>query len=270
MQRSLQATLIVSAGLAGALLPFSARMGGGTGVALACSCNPQPAPSVARDASAVVFLGGVAATSSAGGTAKVTFDVEKVFKGELSSRVVVETNFSEAACGFNGVPIGSRWLVYSRVATPLGMYACSRTRRVEQAADDLAALGAGHAPTAASSSSSSAAPTSSASAAPSPPVPSSTPAAAPRKTGSGVCAHVPMQGADECAPFAAIAVLLLMRARGRRRPSPSRAGPPEAPPPRGRLPRGTLRRWALGARASRPSARAPRAWRRWHWRHWSA
>lgn len=221
MQRSLRAVLIVAVALAGALLPLSRPFGSGARVALACSCNPQPAPSVARDGSAAVFLGRVVASSGAP-DAKITFAIERVFKGVLSTRVVVDTVLSGAACGFDAVPVGSRWLVYSRTATPLGMYACSRTRRAEEAAADLAALGAGSAPVASSTppawSSSTASPTvatSAASSIASSSAVASAPQVAPRKPGCGGCAQGARTRGDGYVAFATAVLLLGARARRR-------------------------------------------------------
>lgn len=139
--------VVLAACALGLVAPLSRAWHFGVNVALACSCNPPPPPMVARDAAALVFLGKVTDASPPNGDGRVTFAVERVYKGQVGSVVTAETRVG-GTCGISDVTVGTRWLVYSRAVNPITMYACSRTKRVEVAGDDLAALGVGAAPVA--------------------------------------------------------------------------------------------------------------------------
>ena len=130
----------VAAGLA--LLPASPT--------LACSCV-QVSPAQARDEHVAVFEGRVLqilapAPGDPSGRRSVIFEVVQAWKGIESERATVSTAGSSAACGVAFEPETS-WLVYADEG-PDGLVTglCSRTRRIEDAEEDLVALGAGVVP----------------------------------------------------------------------------------------------------------------------------
>ncbi|MCZ7683547.1 MAG: hypothetical protein M5U28_34125 [Sandaracinaceae bacterium] len=77
---------------------------------------------------------------------RVTMEVVQHWKGVESERVVVQTAADSAMCGVAFQPETS-WLVYAtREGEALRAGLCSRTARIEEAAEDLAELGAGVVP----------------------------------------------------------------------------------------------------------------------------
>lgn len=115
--------------------------------ARACSCLPPPPPDAASTNAAVVFEGRIDGVVREGMHNHFTFDVSRVFKGDLGAQVVIRTASSSAACG-RGYEAGRAYLVYARRGAngQLGDGLCSRTRDMERAAEDLAVLGPGRAP----------------------------------------------------------------------------------------------------------------------------
>jgi len=66
--------------------------------AYACSCVQQgPADQINR--ADVIFTGTVASEESRGTTRRLTFTVDRVYKGSATATQVVETNSSGASCG---------------------------------------------------------------------------------------------------------------------------------------------------------------------------
>jgi hypothetical protein len=119
--------------------------------AFACSCRPPGPPAEALASATAVFSGRVTAVSGAvdsGGSDPVqaTFAVTRVWKGADQPTVVVATPASSASCGV-AFAQGQEYLVYaSDVEGRLQTVACSRTAPIAAAGEDLAALGAGSAP----------------------------------------------------------------------------------------------------------------------------
>ncbi len=117
----------------------------------ACRCRPPEPPANALASATSVFAGRVTALAGAvdsGGPDPVqaTFAVTRVWKGVDQPTAVVVTPASSASCGF-AFEQGQEYLVYaSDVDGRLQTIACSRTALLAHAGEDLAALGAGSAP----------------------------------------------------------------------------------------------------------------------------
>jgi len=129
--------------------------------AAACSCLEPGPPAEALQQADAVFAGRVVAVERADQEVaghhlqrrKVTLDVATVWKGcgdgeplAEARRVVLWTGLGGGDCGYDFEPDAS-YLVYAYAAGDgeerfLTTGICSRTRRVEAAGDDLAALGA--------------------------------------------------------------------------------------------------------------------------------
>ncbi|MCZ8516360.1 hypothetical protein O9H85_29010 [Paenibacillus filicis] len=122
----------------------------------ACSCA-TPALDQAAARSEAVFIGKALEvkwvpdpydTSGALGYKNaVRFEVERTFKGADTTQIIVGAGTGEAACGID-FTAGESYLVfaYETENHELVTRLCSRTRAVQLAADDLNALGSGHAP----------------------------------------------------------------------------------------------------------------------------
>ena len=115
-----------------------------------CSCRPSGPDEAYRSAS-VVFAGRVArihdprwwkSISTGSDPLDVTFDVERVWKGDVAATITVQTARSGASCGYD-FERRERYLVYAREGR---VSLCSRTRTVMQAEEDLRVLGDGHVP----------------------------------------------------------------------------------------------------------------------------
>ena len=115
--------------------------------AVACSCISNPPPLEALEEADAVFLGLVVKTvrdaeDINGGSLFATIKVDKTWKGDIGRQIVVRTAPNTGLCGF---PFGDgrRYIVYARVDEDGGLRAslCSRTARIEEAEDDLLALG---------------------------------------------------------------------------------------------------------------------------------
>lgn len=116
--------------------------------ALACSCVAMDVEAAFSRADAV-FEGRVLEVergSDPSAPVRVTMEVVQHWKGVESERVVVQTAADSAMCGVAFQPETS-WLVYAtREGEALRAGLCSRTARIEEAAEDLAELGAGVVP----------------------------------------------------------------------------------------------------------------------------
>ncbi len=112
--------------------------------ARACSCLPPPPPKVALSQSDAVFEGRPFATNVVGSMAEFSFEVDRVWKGELPARVTIKTATSSAACG-RTYQIGQSYVVYARRGTGTALLdgLCSRTRTSAAAGEDLEELGIG-------------------------------------------------------------------------------------------------------------------------------
>ncbi|MET0341421.1 MAG: hypothetical protein ABW252_10480 [Polyangiales bacterium] len=122
--------------------------------ALACSCAFPPL-AAAREGAAAVFEGRVLAVSTikhadAGAeraVREITLSVVRSWKGlDKNEQVVVRTSAESSLCGY-GFTKGKSYLVFANDEPGgLAVNACSRTRPVAQAGEDLTALGAGATP----------------------------------------------------------------------------------------------------------------------------
>jgi hypothetical protein len=114
----------------------------------ACSCIPLGGPQLEleRSYTQAVFRGRVLQVADNPGSfaaLAVTFAPSRVWKGERDPLRTVVTAGNSAACGVE-FSVGREYLVY--VHAPATVSLCSRTRPVEAAAGDFAALGAGEPP----------------------------------------------------------------------------------------------------------------------------
>lgn len=112
----------------------------------ACSCGEPPGPKAALESAAAVFAGEVEqieldfTRDGYPAAYLVTFRVERQWKGEDSSRAIVETGLGGGDCGFRFAR-GKKYLVYAFGQSRLGTGICSRTRALADATEDFAALG---------------------------------------------------------------------------------------------------------------------------------
>lgn len=120
--------------------------------ALACSCTEPSPPPVALGESQAVFSGRVLdiepvnPLEDSSRLMRVLFSVRTAWKGARHEQIIVSTARMEASCGFE-FKKGAEYLVYAsdfkhRLSTSL----CSRTKALSSAAQDIAALGPGSAP----------------------------------------------------------------------------------------------------------------------------
>lgn len=123
--------------------------------AYACSCRPPGTPAEELGQSDAVFRGTVVSvkapsgpvTSSADNTT-VTFSVSTVWKGQITQTGTISTPGSSASCGVT-FEQGKEYVVYGRLNEgSLTTNLCSRTGTIENATEDIAALGTGQPPSA--------------------------------------------------------------------------------------------------------------------------
>lgn len=127
----------------------------------ACSCLPPKPPLEAAADAAAVFQGRVTKVEQVRGSTgaeskRVTMQVSKVWKGNVTAETLVYTANDSAACGIS-FQQGTEYIVYASVAdgtdvsgTPANSFVtglCDRTSPIAEASDDLAALGPGQPPT---------------------------------------------------------------------------------------------------------------------------
>jgi MYXO-CTERM domain-containing protein len=115
--------------------------------ARACSCLPPAPPLDAASRAAAVFEGRTFGARREQNELRFSFEVTRVWKGEVPASIDVVTPLSSAACG-RSFEFGVPYVVY---ATPrddgsLADNMCSRTRMVVDAVEDLDVLGAGRPP----------------------------------------------------------------------------------------------------------------------------
>lgn len=116
--------------------------------AYACSCAAPPAALDALAQSSATFSGrGIDIDSPSGyEPLRVRLEVETVWKGPVPSEIEIRTAQDSAGCGFFFERSVS-YLVYAYEADgALFTNLCSRSIPLDQAGEDLAALGAGAAP----------------------------------------------------------------------------------------------------------------------------
>lgn len=110
-------------------------------MALACTCAPPPPPAQARDAADSVFSGTVLSITPGKNGLDVKIQVDRSWKSARCGTVVVQTPPDSAMCGYS-FEVGKSYLIYADLEKgKLSTSLCSRTRTVEEAGEDLAALG---------------------------------------------------------------------------------------------------------------------------------
>jgi MYXO-CTERM domain-containing protein len=108
---------------------------------------PRPPIVAARDAYAV-FEGRPGRPVPVGNQMRYTFEVTRVFRGQIPMRVEVYTPSHSAACG-RRFEADAEYLVYARERKGQGGLTdnmCSRTRLSANAAEDYSVLGGSHRP----------------------------------------------------------------------------------------------------------------------------
>ena len=161
ISRRLMLLLACSALLLAPLL--TVQLATGAGRAHACKCGPPPPPLEALDEASAVFTGAVASFETYSFEAEVEsdrtesywsveLDVDTVWKGSVTSTTFVYV-WHGPACGYGNFEIGEDFLVYTHQRSydevdddTLFVSFCSRTRPLEDADEDLEALGDGQAP----------------------------------------------------------------------------------------------------------------------------
>jgi hypothetical protein len=145
--RRWRAAVVVLAALAAAWF-------GDARAAAACSCVPTTLDTAVQEADAV-FVGEVLAVedgaSASGPTTVARIAVQEVHAGEVADVVEVRTPIDSAACGY-AFEVGRADLVYAVVEGDGGLSTnlCDRTAPLDAAGEDLALLGEGDPPLAAS------------------------------------------------------------------------------------------------------------------------
>lgn len=137
------------------LVPLAALAGiaaVGIGIGLearahACSCVQPKGPRASAAEATAVFEGRTFGVHREGTKARFSFEVSRVFKGEIGPTVDVQSASQSSMCG-RGYEAGVLYLVYAR-ASPDGVLVdsmCTRTRASVSAAEDFSELGAGTPP----------------------------------------------------------------------------------------------------------------------------
>ena len=118
-----------------------------TSTSYACRCRPAPPPKEAMTASLAVFTGKVTETKIEGQHRISKVAVEQSWKGQPKAIVTVRTANNSAACGYN-FKADQQYIFYC-TGEKDGIWAtntCTRTRTLENAKEDIEALGPGEMP----------------------------------------------------------------------------------------------------------------------------
>lgn len=118
--------------------------------AIACRCIQPPPPAEALTKASAVLVGKVTALDRDNQGVAVTIEVDRAWKGITAKTIIVRTNQGTGAdCGFP-FEMGKSYLVYTNSPQAkegeqptLSTNTCTRTCHIDQAADDLKALGEG-------------------------------------------------------------------------------------------------------------------------------
>ena len=115
--------------------------------ARACSCIQPPAPRVAAAEASAVFEGRTFGMHRESGRLRFSFEVTRVWKGDVGPKVELTTHEQDSMCG-RAFELGVQYIVYARAGDggTLTDSLCSRTRSSRNATEDFAELGAGVAP----------------------------------------------------------------------------------------------------------------------------
>ncbi|KRE93230.1 hypothetical protein ASG89_06925 [Paenibacillus sp. Soil766] len=125
--------------------------------AYACSCAMPQTVEAQFNRSEAVFAGRVLDVNeqrnlNGSMTKAALFDVSHIWKGGTASQIIIHTGSGGGDCGFN-FEKGKEYLVYAGYSTMYGdkkllvTIICDRTVALDQAQEDLAALGEGKPPT---------------------------------------------------------------------------------------------------------------------------
>jgi hypothetical protein len=116
----------------------------------ACSCAESPSANAELQSHTAVFSGKVLSVKepskllnwSSADPIKVTFEVYRVWKGEVGNKVSIQTAMHEASCGFD-FDENQEYLVYAHGdMADLKASLCSRTQVFLTSGKDIEALGA--------------------------------------------------------------------------------------------------------------------------------
>jgi hypothetical protein len=114
----------------------------------ACKCAEPEAAVAAAASAAAVFEGQVSRISAADADVMVELKVARAWKGVTAEQVSVRTRAESAACGYP-FQAGQSYLVYAQAdGSGLQVHHCGRTRPIEEAREDIVALGMGTVPVA--------------------------------------------------------------------------------------------------------------------------
>lgn len=117
-------------------------------VADACKCAPPPPPKEAMAGAEAVFSGKCIDIVIKDRQKICTFEVDRVWKGEVGAKVVITTAEHGATCGYGFSTEGdATYMVYARGKKgEFSTSICTRTRGLANAKDDLKELGDGAKP----------------------------------------------------------------------------------------------------------------------------
>jgi len=121
-----------------------------TASADACRCRPSPPPAEALAAASAVLVGKVIKLERNDHGVLATIEVDRAWKGVTQKSVIIHTSQGTGAdCGYP-FQMGKSYLIYTNSPPPgegeqakLSTNTCTRTCPIDQAADDLKAIGEG-------------------------------------------------------------------------------------------------------------------------------
>ena len=106
----------------------------------ACSCLSPRTPWEARTRADAVFSGTVLDIQRRDVSLRVTFELDKAWKGISKQQVTIQTRASSASCGYS-FETGERYLVYAQSdENAYRTHLCTRTVRLEDAQPDMEAF----------------------------------------------------------------------------------------------------------------------------------
>jgi hypothetical protein len=121
-----------------------------TAITSACDCAEPPPPKKSLGFAHAVFTGKCVGTVVEGETLIATFEVDRVWKGEIGTKAVVRTHKSGASCGYGFSTKGdAAYFIYAHEVdgkAQLWTNLCTRTNTLADAKQDLKDLGDGSKP----------------------------------------------------------------------------------------------------------------------------
>jgi hypothetical protein len=136
MGRRLLNVLFAALIISGLVLYFA---GLGDRRAMACDCTRPGSPGEELQRVGAVFSGEVIRADREG----IEFKVEKIWKGPRAKKVTMNHELSDCTYVF---VLGKKYLVYAYGKGSFSTSICTRTRRLDNASDDLKELGEGAEP----------------------------------------------------------------------------------------------------------------------------